>query len=334
MMKPQFDLEGKYALITGASGGIGTAAARLFAQAGATLFVAGTREEKLKSLCAELEGLGAGCSFMALDINGRNAPSRLVEAAVKEMGRLDILVNALGINRPQPPEEITEENWDAVFNTNLRSVFFLCQSAGRQMIKQQYGRIVNISSQAGSVALPLRAAYCASKAGVDMMTRVLAVEWASHNIRVNAVAPTFVETPFRGPLALLGDAAHATSPQLGQGANSALLDALALGDALAKTDDVARALALYARLRRRHVRFYQFASAVMTPFFQSDSRLLANVRDLAFHRMKSLPYLRREMLRTLAGLKTGLLAADTARGLAGMPPASPDAAVDALFPTG
>ncbi|MGO8833776.1 MAG: FAD-dependent oxidoreductase [Roseiarcus sp.] len=140
--------------------------------------------------------------------------------------------------------------------------------------------------------------------------------------------------PFRGPLALLGDAAHATSPQLGQGANSALLDALALGDALAKTDDVARALALYARLRRRHVRFYQFASAVMTPFFQSDSRLLANVRDLAFHRMKSLPYLRREMLRTLAGLKTGLLAADTARGLAGMPPASPDAAVDALFPTG
>jgi NAD(P)-dependent dehydrogenase (short-subunit alcohol dehydrogenase family) len=196
MMKPQFDLEGKYALITGASGGIGTASARLFARAGARLFVAGTREEKLKSLCAELEGLGARCSFMALDVNGHNAPSRLVDAAVKEMGRLDILVNALGINRPQLPEEVTEENWDAVLNTNLRSVFFICQSAGRQMIKQQYGRIVNISSQAGSVALPLRAAYCASKAGVDMMTRVLAVEWASHNIRVNAVAPTFVETPF------------------------------------------------------------------------------------------------------------------------------------------
>ena len=120
----------------------------------------------------------------------------MVEAAVQEMGRLDILVNALGINRPQMPEEVTQENWDAVLNTNLRSVFFLCQAAGRQMIKQQYGRIVNVSSQAGSVALPLRAAYCASKAGLNMMTKVLALEWASHNIRVNAVAPTFVETPF------------------------------------------------------------------------------------------------------------------------------------------
>jgi 2-deoxy-D-gluconate 3-dehydrogenase len=196
MMKPKFDLEGKYALIAGASGGIGSATARLFARAGATLFVSGTRDEKLKSLCAELQGLGAACSSLALDVNEKHGPSRLVEAAVKEMGRLDILVNALGINRPQMPEEVTEENWDAVLNTNLRSVFFICQAAGRQMIKQQYGRIVNISSQAGSVALPLRAAYCASKAGVNLVTKTLAMEWASHNIRVNAVAPTFVETPF------------------------------------------------------------------------------------------------------------------------------------------
>lgn len=196
MMKPQFDLESKSTLITGASGGIGAATARLFARAGARLFVSGTREEKLKSLCAELEGLGAACSWLALDVNEQHGPSRLVEAAVKEMGRLDILVNALGINRPQMPEEVTEENWDAVLNTNLRSVFFICQAAGRQMIRQQYGRIVNISSQAGSVALPLRAAYCASKAAVNMITKVLALEWASHNIRVNAVAPTFVETPF------------------------------------------------------------------------------------------------------------------------------------------
>jgi len=119
-----------------------------------------------------------------------------VESAVREMGRVDILVNALGINRPQKPEEVTEENWDAVMNTNLRSVFFLCQAAGRQMIAQRSGRIVNVSSQAGSVALPLRAAYCASKAAVDLVTKVLALEWAPHNIQVNAVAPTFVETPF------------------------------------------------------------------------------------------------------------------------------------------
>ena len=141
--------------------------------------------------------------------------------------------------------------------------------------------------------------------------------------------------PFRGPLALIGDAAHATSPQLGQGANSALLDALALGDALDATDDIAQALEAYARLRRRHVRFYQLASAALTPFFQSDSRVLADVRDLAFHRLKVVPYLRREMLLTLAGLKTGFLSNASAPALAGAARrTAPDASVDALMPMG
>jgi 2-polyprenyl-6-methoxyphenol hydroxylase-like FAD-dependent oxidoreductase len=112
--------------------------------------------------------------------------------------------------------------------------------------------------------------------------------------------------PFKGPVALVGDSAHATSPQLGQGANNGLLDAIALRDALIATSDVSAALTLYARQRRDHVRFYQIASALMTPFFQSDSRSLARVRDIAFDRMKIVPYLHREMLRTLAGLKTGL----------------------------
>jgi 2-polyprenyl-6-methoxyphenol hydroxylase-like FAD-dependent oxidoreductase len=140
--------------------------------------------------------------------------------------------------------------------------------------------------------------------------------------------------PFRGPWALIGDAAHATSPQLGQGANSALLDALALADALEATGDVAEALASYARLRRRHVRFDQLASAAMTPFFQSDSRLLADVRDLAFHRLKIVPWLRREMLCTLAGLKTGLFTSASAQALAGSTGAAQGAPVDALIPMG
>jgi 2-polyprenyl-6-methoxyphenol hydroxylase-like FAD-dependent oxidoreductase len=123
--------------------------------------------------------------------------------------------------------------------------------------------------------------------------------------------------PFKGPVALVGDSAHATSPQLGQGANNGLLDALALRDALASTPDIASALALYAKARRDHVRFYQIASWLMTPFFQSDSAALAGVRDLTFHRMKLLPYLRREMLRTLAGLKTGLFTHRAPRMLAG-----------------
>jgi 2-polyprenyl-6-methoxyphenol hydroxylase-like FAD-dependent oxidoreductase len=113
--------------------------------------------------------------------------------------------------------------------------------------------------------------------------------------------------PFEGALALIGDSAHATSPQLGQGANNGLLDALALADALASCTDVPSALARYAQVRRAHVRFYQLASRVMTPFFQSDSGTLALVRDLTFDRAAKLPYLRRHMLHTLAGLKTGIL---------------------------
>lgn len=123
--------------------------------------------------------------------------------------------------------------------------------------------------------------------------------------------------PFKGPLALIGDAAHATSPQLGQGANNGLLDAITLSDAIATSPDLASALNLYAKTRHGHVRFYQMASALMTPFFQSDSGGLAILRDMSFDRMKFVPYLRREMLRTLAGLKTGLFTHAMPERLAG-----------------
>jgi len=126
----------------------------------------------------------------------------------------------------------------------------------------------------------------------------------------------------RGNLVLTGDSAHATSPQLGQGANQGIIDAVVLADALAACAERAEALALYARLRRRHVRFYQLASAVMTPFFQSDSRLFAMVRDQTFDRMRYVPYLRREMIRTLAGLKTGLFTSKSASAIADCVPAN------------
>ncbi len=124
--------------------------------------------------------------------------------------------------------------------------------------------------------------------------------------------------PWRGRVVLLGDAAHATSPQLGQGANSALLDALALADALAADAEPEAAFARYAATRRRHVRFYQRASALITPFFQGDSRAMPLLRDHVFHRMKIVPWLAREQVRTLAGLKTGLLTHDDAATLAGL----------------
>jgi 2-polyprenyl-6-methoxyphenol hydroxylase-like FAD-dependent oxidoreductase len=136
--------------------------------------------------------------------------------------------------------------------------------------------------------------------------------------------------PFRGALALIGDAAHATSPQFGQGANFALLDALSLADALDAASDVETALKTYARLRRGHVRFYQLASALMTPSFQSDARALAALRDLTFDRMKYVPWLGQEMLRTLAGLKTGFLTSKAPEALAGAERAAIDASADAL----
>ncbi|MCB2190491.1 MAG: glucose 1-dehydrogenase [Deltaproteobacteria bacterium] len=194
MSKPCFDLEGKTALVCGASGGLGAACARLMARAGAKLVISGTRDEKLDPLTEEVNTLGGGCSQVAVDLSKEGEPQRLVDVAVERLGRLDILVNAQGINRPQKAEEVTAENWDAVMNINLRSLFFVCQAAGRQMIKQNYGRIVSISSQTGTVALPLRAAYCSSKAAVDSVSRSLALEWAPYNITVNTVAPTFVET--------------------------------------------------------------------------------------------------------------------------------------------
>ncbi len=191
MSKPCFDLEGKAALVCGASGGLGEACARLIAQAGAKLVLASNEGDRLAALAGEL---GEGCTYVELDLTDENAAQALVDTAVERMGRLDILVNAQGINRPQKAEDVTADNWDAVMNINLRSVFFLSQAAGRQMIKQKYGRIVSISSQAGTVALPLRSAYCSSKAGVDHLSKELAMEWAPYNITVNTVAPTFVET--------------------------------------------------------------------------------------------------------------------------------------------
>ena len=147
MSHPEYNFEGKVALITGASGGIGSAVAELLGSAGARVFLAGTREDKLEQLAGQLRKRSIECAHMALDITAPGAPARLVEAAAKQWSRLDILVNAAGINRPQKAEEFSEENWDAVFNINLRALFLVSQAAGRKMIDQGYGRIVNISSQ-------------------------------------------------------------------------------------------------------------------------------------------------------------------------------------------
>ena len=194
MMKTRLSLKGKKVLITGAAGGIGEAIVMLCGSAGAILYLNGTRDEKLQQLSGRLAEEGIDHHFKALDLTEKGGPEKLVSACVEELGSIDVLINCAGINRVQLAEDLTEENWDDVLDINLKSLFLICQATGREMIKKGGGKIINISSQAGSVAIPYRAAYCSSKGGVDQLTRVLALEWAKYNINVNAVAPTFVET--------------------------------------------------------------------------------------------------------------------------------------------
>ena len=196
MTRPELSLQGKTALITGATGGIGAKVAWVFASVGASVFLNGTSEEKLLELSELLRKEGVNTGYRAVDIRLPGAPEGLVKQMIGQMGKIDILVNAAGINRPQRSVDVTERNWNDVMDINLKATFFTSQAAAREMMTMGGGKIINISSEAGSVALPLRAAYCSSKGGVDQLTRTLALEWAPQQILVNAVAPTFVRTPF------------------------------------------------------------------------------------------------------------------------------------------
>jgi len=156
MNKPELSLEDRVALVTGASGGIGQAIVELFGKAGATLFLNGVKEEKLKKLSDHLEQEGIPNKFKALDITTPGAAEVLVRTVIDKMGHIDVLVNCAGINRPQKAEEVSENNWDDVMAINLKALFLVSQAVGREMIKQRKGKIINISSQAGSVAFALQ----------------------------------------------------------------------------------------------------------------------------------------------------------------------------------
>ncbi|SNB62460.1 3-oxoacyl-[acyl-carrier-protein] reductase [Arboricoccus pini] len=191
-----FDLTGQFALVTGASGGIGAAIARSLHAQGAHVVLGGRRRDALQSLAAEL---GGGCSIVEGDVVGAGAADALIGAAAAA-GGLDILVNNAGITRDTLALRMKDEDWDAVLDTNLRACFQLSRAALKLMVKRRQGRIINIGSIVGTTGNPGQANYAAAKAGLIGMSKALAAEVAGRGVTVNVVAPGFIATPMTDAL--------------------------------------------------------------------------------------------------------------------------------------
>lgn len=185
-------LEGKHALVTGGGRGIGRGSAIALACAGARVTVAARSADEIERVADEIGG-----NWLAVDVTD----ARAVEQMVADVGELDIVVNSAGTNRPGPTVGLAPEDFDFVMEVNVRGTFLVCRAAGAAMLAAgRGGRIINVSSQMGAVGYPGRAAYCASKHAVNGLTKALAVEWAPHGITVNAVSPTFIDTPLTVPM--------------------------------------------------------------------------------------------------------------------------------------
>jgi NAD(P)-dependent dehydrogenase (short-subunit alcohol dehydrogenase family) len=192
---PRFDLTGQVALVTGAARGLGRAMSLALAHAGADVALGLRDVNTAGELAREIEGMGRRALRLQMDMTRLKQITRAVDDAAAHFGRLDILVNNAGLAPENLAENVREEDFDLTLAVNLKGTFFASQAAGRVMIRQKYGRIINLSSQAGFVALPTESIYCMTKAAIAHLTRCLAVEWGKYNITVNSVAPTFIFTP-------------------------------------------------------------------------------------------------------------------------------------------
>lgn len=189
-----FRLNGKIAFVTGAATGLGQAIAVALATNGADVVITDRFTERLDDTENLIQKTGRRAFCLSLDVRELEQIKTGVATVEKNFGRIDILVNNAGINRPAPGLEVTPENWDDHFNTNVRGGFFLSQSVARGMIERNWGRIIFISSQSGLIGIPGQPVYCSTKGAVIQLVRALGVEWAKFGITVNSIAPTFVET--------------------------------------------------------------------------------------------------------------------------------------------
>lgn len=202
-MSYSIDLEGRVALITGASSGLGAQFARTLSKAGACVVLAGRRVDRLKALRAELEAGGGDAHVVSLDVTDLDSIKAAVARAETEVGTLDILINNSGVGTTQRLTEVSEDDYDFVMNTNVRGAFFVAQEVGKRMLARAQGaapgtytggRIVNIASMAGLRVLSKIGVYAMSKAAVIHMTRAMALEWGKYDINVNAICPGYIDT--------------------------------------------------------------------------------------------------------------------------------------------
>ena len=191
-------LERRVALVTGASRGIGRGVARRLASDGADVAVTARDPSTLDTELAEIRATGRRGLGVALDVTSLASIRGAVAAVTEGLGPIDILVNNAGMQRLRPALDVTEDDWDVVLDTNVRGAFFVAQAVGRGMVARGTGRIVNVASMAAFKTNPERAAYNASKAGLIAVTKSLALEWGASGVRVNAIAPTFIETELSG----------------------------------------------------------------------------------------------------------------------------------------